>query len=741
MDSKYLIGEIGKEYIKDQLASETPHKFISAFQKNNALKEEYSKESIPVMNFVDLLEIKRSELYSSLMQTMKKNLLNMINHSSKEKLTELLTATFPYLGYDELKEIPFAAMKKLGVVPPNILKSLQKDTKLQNFCPLEVKRQIWQVDDGLFRQQVFPIISSFLRNDKVDSFFYEIELQTTEPKEIRNNTESIQKLAEFVGDSILLYNNLLHLLRTLFNDTGDPHFCALRSGVLMSMHDKDNPIVDKDPCHEFAWIMDAYIRDNELSTRQIKEIQNYFEEVKNKNEDGILGDLAMIIANPSCIQTIVRNIHTVLMHVVQNMKIPSKNEILVHLTELLEFALSARAMISNKKYIFPRAQKEIIQEFYPLMASEILSCEELIEEEEEEEEEVKEEKRKKLEEEEEKELPENFQKFFLNSPTARKVVLFFVVNKVREGKLKGLKKFFKMIHLIRKKLSTDEYPFSQSLVTAMLSTKIENVHANKLREITFEQFFLNSAASQHERLHAQALRYIIQSHAKLNIHKVLDYLKFLTSLHHDKNKMLPHYSEILETFASRINEENARFLFDYYCSQDSQNQEPKQEILIYKDDPPASFHEDSPFNFASSVKLKLKVKDSPPRKTSSPKKITKKLEQKDNKKVLVKKPRSTFIDDDEDEEEDEMEEEDSDFEPTSNKKQKVSEKKKVVPVKLPPTKKVKPTKGSAKEKDLPQRKSKRKAKTILNKTLNHFRDDESDEGLEPRSVDDDYEDN
>ena len=283
--------------------------------------------------------------------------------------------------------------------------------------------------------------------------------------------------------------------------------------------------------------MDAYIRDNEISSRQIKEIQNYFENVKNNKDDAILGDLAMIIANPYCLQTIVRNIHAVLMVVVQNLQIPSKNETLVHLTELLEFSLSARAMISSKKYIFPRAQKEIIQEFYPMMASEILSCEEIIEDDEEEEEEIKEEKRKKLEEDEEKELPEGFQKFFLGSPTARKVVLFFVVNKVREGKIKGLRKFFKMIHQIRKKLSTDEYAFSQSLISALIHSKVDNYNALKLREIVFEKFFLSSAASQHERLHAQALRYIVNSHTKLSIHNVLDYLRFLTTLNHDKNKV------------------------------------------------------------------------------------------------------------------------------------------------------------------------------------------------------------
>ena len=39
----YLIGDVGKEYIKEGLTSEAPNKFITKFQKENTLKDEYYK--------------------------------------------------------------------------------------------------------------------------------------------------------------------------------------------------------------------------------------------------------------------------------------------------------------------------------------------------------------------------------------------------------------------------------------------------------------------------------------------------------------------------------------------------------------------------------------------------------------------------------------------------------------------------------------------------------------------------
>ena len=151
----------------------------------------------------------------------------------------MLQNTFAYTGFEELKEIPFTVMKHLQVVPSNFLKQLASDPRLYQNCPLEIKRQIWQSEETLFRQQIFPIVSVFLKkDDKVDSLFHEMEVKI-DPKQIRDNTESLQKIAELLGDNLTLYNIFLHLLRTLYNETGNPHFCDLRASILMTLHDKD----------------------------------------------------------------------------------------------------------------------------------------------------------------------------------------------------------------------------------------------------------------------------------------------------------------------------------------------------------------------------------------------------------------------------------------------------------------------------------------------------------------------
>ena len=179
-------------------------------------------------------------------------------------------------------------------------------------------------------------------------------------------------------------------------------------------------IIEKDACHEFAWITDACIRDNDISMRQIQEIKHYFENISRG--DIVLADLAMIIASPYALHTLIRNIQTTLIEVVQSMKIPKENKKLVYLSELLEFGLSANAIVSKQKFIFPRVNRTFLAEFYPLLASEILSCEEQEDDmQEDSDSEANEERSKKKEEDAHKPFPEKFTNYFLTSPTARKV--------------------------------------------------------------------------------------------------------------------------------------------------------------------------------------------------------------------------------------------------------------------------------------------------------------------------------
>lgn len=79
-----------------------------------------------------------------------------------------------------------------------------------------------------------------------------------------------------------------------------------------------------DPCHKFAWCLDACIRDNKVELRQIRELQNYFDSIP---ENFILGDLSMIVKNPFVLNMLIRNIYQGLLDIIERQEIPKVKEL------------------------------------------------------------------------------------------------------------------------------------------------------------------------------------------------------------------------------------------------------------------------------------------------------------------------------------------------------------------------------------------------------------------------------
>jgi negative elongation factor B len=79
-------------------------------------------------------------------------------------------------------------------------------------------------------------------------------------------------------------------------------------------------IYEQDSCHKLAWCLDACIRDKKIEPRRIKELQSYFDAIPSG--DSVLGDIAMILADPYAMNTIIYNIHTSLMEVIEREVIP-----------------------------------------------------------------------------------------------------------------------------------------------------------------------------------------------------------------------------------------------------------------------------------------------------------------------------------------------------------------------------------------------------------------------------------
>ncbi|EAL65286.1 hypothetical protein DDB_G0284195 [Dictyostelium discoideum AX4] len=385
---EFLIGNLGSEKILTSLSTTTyPLQFISQFQQENGISKKSLPTVSPVLNLLDLHQIPRGDLYLNLLSSLKKDLLLKINTLNKHELEKLLEQTFPYIGFEELQEIPMNVMKRLTPeVPVAFLLKLAEAEELYEQCPIEVKRQIWIVNEELFKEKIKPLINQYIEDPifiqdmneqlllssstTVDPLFAVSHL----PAKRRENNSVLQEMVELFGTkSPDLYQMFINQIKRSFADSGNYLLCNLRAEILMAIHDKSIPeIYDTDASHNIAWCLDACIRDNTLDARRIKEIQTNLSSSVHHQNSSTLGDTAMVFANPIAVNCIVRNILIQLKEVVKRKQIPKDDESIKFLTYLLVLALKSHEMIKESKFKIPHVKKHILQTFYPLLATQIL---------------------------------------------------------------------------------------------------------------------------------------------------------------------------------------------------------------------------------------------------------------------------------------------------------------------------------------------------------------------------------
>ncbi|KAN0047586.1 hypothetical protein ACTA71_001969 [Dictyostelium dimigraforme] len=272
-------------------------------------------------------------------------------------------------------------MKRLTPeVPVAFLLKLAEAEELYEQCPIEVKRQIWIVNEELFKDKIKPLINQYIEDPvfiqdmneqlllssstTIDPLFAVSHL----PAKRRENNSVLQEMVELFGKSTELYQMFINQIKRVFSDTGNFLLCNLRAEILMVIHDKSiSEIYDTDATHNIAWCLDACIRDNTLDARRIKEIQTNLHQ-----NSSTLGDTAMVFANPIAVNCIVRNILIQLKEVVKRKQIPKDDESIKFLTYLLVLALKSHEMIKESKFKIPHVKKHILQTFYPLLATQIL---------------------------------------------------------------------------------------------------------------------------------------------------------------------------------------------------------------------------------------------------------------------------------------------------------------------------------------------------------------------------------
>eukprot|EP01112_Ceratiomyxa_fruticulosa_P015274 TRINITY_DN4466_c1_g1_i1.p1 TRINITY_DN4466_c1_g1~~TRINITY_DN4466_c1_g1_i1.p1 ORF type:complete len:612 (-),score=116.17 TRINITY_DN4466_c1_g1_i1:71-1906(-) len=553
----FLIGNIGADHIVRSLSQTTnPFQTIEKFQKEYMFGKE---NALPALSLLDLHNVPRAEVYLRILERLKLNLLKQIETTHDDKnLEALLEQTFPYISFEELRAVPFAIMKQMPEVPPRFLRKLI-DTKLYEHCPIEVKRQMWLMDESLFRTKVDTLLNDYIKSVsgegsgswmQPNDLFEIISSETTLlPAKRRESSEVLKELIHFVGKSVALYNMILHFFRTLFVSNKKPALCNLRADFLMALHDANvSEIYELDPCHKFAWTLDACVRDSVVEIRRIRELQTFFSTVSST--DPIIGDLAMITANPFTSHMLVRTAFATLVTVVQKEAIPKDDETLNYVTWLLSISLQAHSMIQTQNFSLPKQTKEISQTLYPLLAFKIMDDQ----------------SRKPNQPPEE--LDPELEMMFRSNNIARKIILYYILTRVAQRDLLAVEQ---LIHFILNMNDiSDDLDFFQSLVTQVINCKDLRMAA-----LVIDSTLLPIRNTQREHstfIHRNLVRFLVESHLRLPTKELVNYInKFISGSHDDK--VTQGYRTLLEKASPRLNNKNVPLLFNYLYDNVVENSE------------------------------------------------------------------------------------------------------------------------------------------------------------------------
>ncbi|KAL9647174.1 hypothetical protein ABK040_004890 [Willaertia magna] len=259
---KVLLGAEGQEYILTKLSSGDPKSAITSFQKQySSFNSNVVYDCIPpVLELTDLLNVQRNNLFFGLMNHLKKILLEKVENENEEieNMDKLLEQVFPYIGFDELRPIAYALLKRMPQIPNKFLIQLTNPEIFKNL-PIEVKRQVWVNDENLFIKHISSLLKKY---DTPQLYKYDyLNVIKIDPKKKREKNQTLSNMINILGKNVLLYHRVLNYCRNQFIQSGARHFCTFRYDLLMSLHDNQiQQLHQMDYCHYFCWWLDAWIR-------------------------------------------------------------------------------------------------------------------------------------------------------------------------------------------------------------------------------------------------------------------------------------------------------------------------------------------------------------------------------------------------------------------------------------------------------------------------------------------------
>ncbi|ELT91507.1 hypothetical protein CAPTEDRAFT_172048 [Capitella teleta] len=370
------VGIPGPNHLREALTNCTdPLTAIEDFQLQNGILLPSLRPSLP---FLDLHGIRRLEFHQAIMEDLRDRLLQRVSElaakpdkNNLKTLNDLLTKSFPVVNVKSLRPVVLCIMQHLPKIKQEYLSVIVENKELYKESSVEVKQQIWQDNQALFGDEVSPLLSKYI-DDRENLLFNH---QTDQPaffqssSKTRRQDKVVQQLTKMVGKNIKLYDMVLQFLRTLFLRTRNVHYCTLRAELLMALHDADaHEIVNLDPCHKFAWCLDACIREKNIDSKRLKELQGFLDGLKRGAEQ-VLGDLSMILCDPHAIHTLSMSVTKALQLATSSESLPRYQEDLIIVLRMLRLGLLSWQMVDSQQFKEMKLEATFITKFLPGIVS------------------------------------------------------------------------------------------------------------------------------------------------------------------------------------------------------------------------------------------------------------------------------------------------------------------------------------------------------------------------------------
>ncbi|KAI9240103.1 MAG: cofactor of BRCA1-domain-containing protein [Podila humilis] len=317
----------------------------------------------------------RFEVHSSCMKALKTKLLHKLETTPMDdaRFESTLKQMLPYIDVEGLRELPLTLLGRFpDKIPKKYVDKIATTEALFKIAPKEVQRRIWVAHSAKFREDIIPVVRSYITDPDIVRLSNEMSIE--QPAKVitqRRSHPSIKILMEFIGGITVLYNYLGTYLRSLYVQTNDAVYCTLRFDLLMAMHEANmGSITNVDPCHELVWNLDACNRTMSMDERRVANIRKFFDKVGR--DDPVHGDIAMILNDPFTSNMIASRLLDLLNEATQNGKPAQSEEILIWTATMLNLGAHARRIIQQQKFRIPKVEAIVTDKFLTMLTNCIL---------------------------------------------------------------------------------------------------------------------------------------------------------------------------------------------------------------------------------------------------------------------------------------------------------------------------------------------------------------------------------